>query len=80
MSAKPNSIDLMTGGVLPNYFFVDCKSCAFSAGNFLSEQDAERERRKIHGKCPECGGDMAAEKRTAEIRPYLEGVFTRITF
>ncbi|HNW04602.1 MAG TPA: hypothetical protein PLP20_02815 [Oscillospiraceae bacterium] len=78
MSAKPNSIDLATGGVLPNYFFVDCKSCAFSAGNFQSEAQADREMLKIHGKCPECGGDVTIEKRAAEVRPYPEGL--KITF
>jgi predicted nucleic-acid-binding Zn-ribbon protein len=80
MSAKPNSIDITAGGVLPNYFFVDCKNCAFSAGNFQSETDADREKRKIYGKCPECGSSVAVEKREAEIhylpnRPNLKVTF-----
>lgn len=80
MSAKPNSIDIAAGGVLPNYFFVDCKNCAFSAGNYQSRTDADRERLKIYGKCPECGCDVEVERREAEIR-YLPNISrTGVTF
>jgi hypothetical protein len=80
MSAKPDDIDITAGGVLPNYFFVDCKNCAFSAGNFLSKAEADRESRELHGRCPECGGDVQVEKRVAQIHSVSDTVYMRITF
>ncbi len=80
MSARLNSIDIAAGGVLPNYFFVDCKNCAFSAGNYQLKTDADRERRKIYGKCPECGSDVAVEKREAEIRYLPDRSHLKATF